>query len=64
MALFKLVWIVLWIPQCRDASTEEFISDVKYLFSRWHWYDDKVTEYQVWYELDNDIGGKIPSPMK
>ena len=61
--LFNLVRMAWWLPQYRDASTEEFISDVKDLFSRWPWYDDEVTEYQIRYELDNDIGGEIPLPM-
>ncbi|WP_458210232.1 primase-associated protein, partial [Haladaptatus sp. NG-SE-30] len=61
--LFNLVRMAWWLPQYRDASTEEFISDVKDLFSRWPWYDDEVTGYQIRYELDNDIGGEIPLPM-
>lgn len=61
--LFNLVRMAWWLPQYRDANTEEFISDVKDLFSRWHWYDEEVTEYQIRYELDNDIGGETPLPM-
>ncbi|MFC7215987.1 primase-associated protein [Saliphagus sp. GCM10025334] len=61
--LFNLVRMAWWLPQYRDASMAEFISDVKNLFSRWTWYDDEVTEYQIRYELDNDIGGEIPLPM-
>ena len=61
--LFNLVRMAWWLPQYRDASTEEFISDVKDLFSRWPWYDEATTEYQIRYELSNDIGGEIPLPM-
>ncbi|WP_254533437.1 primase-associated protein [Natrinema gelatinilyticum] len=61
--LFNLVRMVRWLPQYRDASTGEFISNLKDLFSRWPWYDEEVTEYQIRYELDNDIGGEIPLPM-
>ncbi len=43
--LFNLVRMAWWLPQYRDASTEEFISDVKDLLSRWPWYDEETTEY-------------------
>ena len=61
--LFNLARMAWWLPQYRDATTEEFISDVKDLFSRWPWYDEDTTEYQIRYELNNDIGGEIPLPM-
>ncbi|EJN56893.1 hypothetical protein HSB1_47100 [Halogranum salarium B-1] len=61
--LFNLVRMAWWLPQYRDASTGEFISDMKDLFARWSWYDEEETEYQIRYELDNDINGEIPLPM-
>ena len=61
--LFNLVRMAWWLPQYRDASTAEFISDVKDLFSRWSWYDEETTEYQIRYELENEIDGEIPLPM-
>ncbi|XVH33819.1 primase-associated protein (plasmid) [Haloferacaceae archaeon DSL9] len=61
--LFNLVRMAWWLPQYRDTSIEEFIRDMKDLISRWPWYDEEVTEYQIRYELDNDIGGEIPLPM-
>ena len=61
--LFNLVRMAWWLPQYRDASMTEFINDVKELFSRWPWYDEATTEYQIRYELTNDIDGEIPLPM-
>lgn len=61
--LFNLVRMAWWLPQYQDASRAEFISDVKDLFSRWPWYDEAITEYQIRYELNNDINGEIPLPM-
>lgn len=61
--LFNLVRMIWWLPQYRDASTAEIVSDVMDLFARWPWYDEEVTEYQIRYELSNDIGGEIPLPM-
>ncbi|GAA0253412.1 primase-associated protein [Haladaptatus pallidirubidus] len=61
--LFNLVRMAWWLPQYRNASTGEFIKDMKDLFSRWAWYDEETTEYQIRYELENDIGGEIPLQM-
>ena len=61
--LYNLVRMAWWLPQYRDASMEEFITDMKDLFSRWPWYDEGETDYQIRYELGNDIGGEIPLPM-
>jgi hypothetical protein len=33
------------------------------VFARWSWYDEETTEYQIWYKLNNDIGGEIPLTM-
>ena len=32
-------------------------------FSRWPWYDEQVTYYQIRYEFSNTIGGDTPLPM-
>ncbi|AQL44716.1 hypothetical protein BV210_18350 (plasmid) [Halorientalis sp. IM1011] len=61
--LFNLVRMAWWLPQYQDASTAEFISDMKDLFARWPWYDEAETEYQIRYELDNEIDGENPLPM-
>ena len=61
--LFNLVRMAWWLPEYQDASQEEFVSDMKDLFSRWPWYDEAETEYQIRYELDNEIEGETPLPM-
>ncbi|GAA0239941.1 primase-associated protein [Haladaptatus pallidirubidus] len=61
--LYNLVRMAWWLPQYRDASTGEFVNDMKEVFARWSWYDEETTEYQIQYELNNDIGGEIPLPM-
>lgn len=61
--LYNLVRLAWWLPQYQTATTEEFISDMKELFSRWPWYDPAETEYQIRYELTNEIEGDPPLPM-
>jgi len=55
--------MVMWLPQYQDSSLDEIVADLKDVFSRWPWYDEQETEYQVRYEFSNTIGGNTPLPM-
>lgn len=61
--LYNFVRMVMWLPQYRDSSLDEMVADIKDVFSRWPWYDEQETEYQVRYEFSNTIDGETPLPM-
>jgi len=61
--LYNFARMVMWLPQYRDNSLSEIVTDLKDVFSRWPWYDEQKTEYQVRYEFSNTIGGDTPLPM-
>ncbi|WP_136591300.1 primase-associated protein [Salinigranum halophilum] len=61
--LYNFARMVMWLPQYRESSLDEIVTDLKDLFSRWPWYDEHETEYQVRYEFSNTIGGDTPLPM-
>jgi len=47
------------VPGKRPRQT--IVADLKDIFSRWSWYDEQVTDYQIRYEFSNTIGGDTPS---
>lgn len=47
----------------RPELGSEIVADVKNVFSRWPWYDEQETEYQVRYEFSNTIDGDTPFPV-
>jgi len=55
--------MVMWLPQYQDSDLETIVADLKDIFSRWPWYDEQVTDYQIRYEFSNTIGGDTPLPM-
>jgi len=61
--LYNFARMVMWLPQYQDSSLDEIVADLKDVFSRWPWYDEQETEYQVRYEFSNTIGGDTPLPM-
>jgi hypothetical protein len=61
--LYNFARMVMWLPQYRDRSLDAIVGDLKDVFSRWPWYDEGKTEYQVRYEFSNTIGGDTPLPM-
>ncbi|WP_277524821.1 primase-associated protein [Natrinema salsiterrestre] len=46
-----------------DTSVHPPLADLEDVFSRWPWYDEQETEYQVRYEFSNTIDGDTPLPM-
>jgi hypothetical protein len=61
--LYNFARMVMWLPQYRDRNLDEIVEDLKDVFSRWPWYDEHETEYQVRYEFSNTIKGNTPLPM-
>ncbi|WP_435182192.1 primase-associated protein [Halorussus sp. AFM4] len=61
--LYNFARMVMWLPQYQDSSLDEIVADLKDVFSRWPWYDEQETEYQVRYEFSNTIDGDTPLPM-
>jgi hypothetical protein len=61
--LFNFVRMVAWLPQYRGRSSGRIVRDIKSIFSRWPWYNEQTTEYQVRYELERTIDGEPPLPM-
>jgi len=61
--LYNFARMVMWLPQYQDSDLETIVADLKNVFSRWPWYDEQVTDYQVRYEFSNTIGGDTPLPM-
>lgn len=69
--LWDLVRKTAWLPQYRSNGSpdvERILADIKELFSRWPWYDPRITEQQVRYELRPDaarrrLDGNEPLPM-
>lgn len=61
--LYSFARLVMWLPQYHDSSLDTVLEDLKDIFSRWPWYDEDKTEYQIRYEFSNTIGGKTPLPM-
>jgi hypothetical protein len=61
--LYNFARMVMWLPQYQDSSIDEIVADLKDVFSRWPWYDEQETEYQVRYEFSNTIQGETPLPM-
>ena len=61
--LYNFARMVMWLPQYRDSHLDEIVADLKGVFSRWPWYDEQETEYQVRYEFTNTIDGDTPLPM-
>jgi hypothetical protein len=61
--LFNFVRMASWLPQYQEDSVERLVADIKLVFSRWPWYDETTTDYQVRYELERSIDGETPLPM-
>jgi len=61
--LYNFARMVMWLPQYQDSSLDEIVADLKDVFSRWPWYDEQVTDYQIRYEFSNTIDGDTPLPM-
>ena len=61
--LYNFARMVMWLPQYQDSDLETIVADLKDVFSRWPWYDEQVTDYQIRYEFSNTIGGDTPLPM-
>jgi len=61
--LYNFARMVMWLPQYQDSDLETIVADLKNVFSRWPWYDEQVTDYQLRYEFSNTIGGDTPLPM-
>jgi hypothetical protein len=61
--LFNFVRMVAWLPQYRCRSNGRIVQDIKSVFSRWPWYNEQTTDYQVRYELERTIDGETPLPM-
>ncbi len=61
--LYNFARMVMWLPQYRNSSLDEIVADLKDVFSRWPWYDEQETEYQIRYEFSNTIDGDTPLPM-
>ncbi|MDS0243613.1 MULTISPECIES: primase-associated protein [unclassified Haloferax] len=61
--LYNFARMVMWLPQYQDSGLETIVTDLKDVFSRWPWYDEQVTDYQIRYEFSNTIGGDTPLPM-
>jgi hypothetical protein len=61
--LYNFARMAMWLPQYRDSSLDEIVADLKDVFSRWPWYDEHETDYQVRYEFSNTIDGDTPLPM-
>lgn len=61
--LYNFVRMVRWLPQYFHADPNEVVEDLKAVFSRWPWYDEATTDYQIRYELDRTIDGESPLPM-
>jgi hypothetical protein len=61
--LYNFARMVMWLPQYQDSSLDEIVAGLKDVFSRWPWYDEQETEYQVRYEFSNTIDGDTPLPM-
>ncbi|MCU4719583.1 primase-associated protein [Halapricum hydrolyticum] len=61
--LYSFARMVMWLPQYQDSDLETIVADLKDIFSRWPWYDEQVTDYQIRYEFSNTIGGDTPLPM-
>jgi hypothetical protein len=61
--LYNFARMVMWLPQYQDSDLDTIVEDLKGVFSRWSWYDEQVTDYQLRYEFSNTIGGDTPLPM-
>lgn len=61
--LFNFVRTVMWLPQYQDSTRDRIVEDIKTIFSRWPWYNEEITEYQVRYEYKQTIDGEAPLPM-
>ncbi|MFC6615979.1 primase-associated protein [Halopenitus salinus] len=61
--LYNFARMVMWLPQYQDRTLDAIVADLKDVFSRWPWYDEEKTDYQVRYEFSNTIGGETPLPM-
>ena len=61
--LYNFARMVMWLPQYQDSDLDTIVEDLKDVFSRWSWYDEQVTDYQLRYEFSNTIGGNTPLPM-
>ncbi|MCU4927115.1 primase-associated protein [Halobacteria archaeon AArc-dxtr1] len=61
--LYNFARMVMWLPQYQDSDLETIVTDLKDVFSRWPWYDEQVTDYQIRYEFSNTIDGDTPLPM-
>ena len=63
--LYSLVRLVAWLQEYRIDKTEtELIEDLKDLLSRWPWYDEQTSDYQIRYELEKgEIDGRSPLPI-
>jgi len=61
--LYNFVRMVMWLPQYQESSFDEIVADLKGVFSKWPWYDEQVTDYQIRYEFSNTINGDTPLPM-
>lgn len=63
--LYSLVRLVAWLQEYRiDKSETELIEDLKDLLSRWPWYDEQTSDYQIRYELEKgEIDGRSPLPI-
>lgn len=61
--LYSFVRLVMWLPHYHNRSLDAILADLKDIFSRWPWYDEEITEYQIRYEFSNTIDGDPPLPM-
>ncbi|MDS0300955.1 primase-associated protein [Halogeometricum sp. S1BR25-6] len=61
--LYNFARMVMWLPQYQNSNLDEIVADLKDVFSRWPWYDEQVTDYQIRYEFTNTIDGNTPLPM-
>lgn len=61
--LYNFVRMVMWLPQYQNSDLDTITEDIKEFFSRWPWFDEQITEYQIRYEFEQDIEGNPPLPM-
>ena len=61
--LYNFARMVMWLPQYHESDIDEIVDDLMAVFSRWPWYDEQETAYQVRYEFSNTIEGETPLPM-
>lgn len=66
--LYNFARMVMWLPEYHDAHLDNIVEGLKDVFSKWPWYDEAETDYQVRYEFDHgrksDGGEYLPMSCK